>query len=121
MVSPSEQFEVFLGVDEGIKIARKLENKRVEAGAMKKASYTFSILVENFKSRASKITIIDQIPVSHDSDVDIFVEPRTTQPTSQTKDGQLTWEIELPAGGKKEIQLSYRVFYPASKPIFGLE
>ena len=104
MVAPREKFQVFVGVDEGLKIVRTLVSKRVEAGAMTKVYYDFSIKVENFKSKKAKVTVIDQIPVARDSDVDVLVEPETTKPTRKDKDGKMVWELEIDAGKSKTIR-----------------
>jgi uncharacterized protein (TIGR02231 family) len=121
MVSPGERFEVFLGADEGIKVTRRLENKRVEAGTLQKAHYVYAIKVENFKNKAVKLSVIDQLPISRDSDVEVIPDPDLTSPTSKTTEGRLTWELEIEPGKSKEIKLGYRVYYPANKPVHGLE
>jgi uncharacterized protein (TIGR02231 family) len=121
MVSPGERFEVFLGADEGIKVTRKLEAKKLEAGTLQKAHYLYVIKVENFKGKAAKVTVLDQLPISRDSDIEVIADPDLTPPTSRTADGLLTWELEIEAGKSKEIRLGYRVYYPANKPVHGLE
>ncbi len=121
MVSPGERFEVFLGADEGIKVTRRLETRRVEAGTLQKAHYVYAIKVENFKNKAVKLSVIDQLPISRDSDIEVIPDPDLTTPTSKTTEGRLTWELEIEPGKSKEIKLGYRVYYPAGKPVHGLE
>lgn len=121
MVSPGEKFEVFLGADEGIKVTRRLETRKVEAGTLQKAHYVYAIKVENFKGKPVKLSVIDQLPVSRDSDVEVMPDPDLTAPTSRTSEGRLTWELEIEPGKSREIRLGYRVYYPANKPVHGLE
>jgi uncharacterized protein (TIGR02231 family) len=121
MVSPGERFEVFLGADQGIKVTRKLESKKLEAGTLQKAHYLYLIKVENFKGKAAKVIVLDQLPVSRDSDIEVIADPDLTPPTSRTADGLLTWELEIGPGQSKEIRLGYRIYYPANKPVHGLE
>ena len=121
MVSPGEKFEIFLGADESIKVTRRLETRKVEAGTLQKAHYVYAIKVENFKAKAVKLSVIDQLPVSRDSDVEVMPDPDLTTPTSRTSEGKLTWELEIEPGKSKEIRLGYRVYYPANKPVHGLE
>ena len=121
MVSPGEKFEVFLGADEGIKVTRRLETRKVEAGTLQKAHYVYTIKVENFKAKAAKLSVIDQLPVSRDSDIEVMPDPDLTPPTSRTAEGRLTWELEIEPGKSKEIRLGYRVYYPANKPVHGLD
>jgi len=121
MVSPGERFEVFLGADEGIKVTRRLETRRVEAGTLQKAHYVYAIKVENFKNKAVKLSVIDQLPISRDSDIEVIPDPDLTTPSTRTSEGRLTWELEIEPGKSKEIKLGYRVYYPANKPVHGLE
>jgi uncharacterized protein (TIGR02231 family) len=121
MVSPGERFEIFLGADEGIKVTRRLETRKVEAGTLQKAHYVYAIKVENFKSKAVKLSVIDQLPVSRDSDVEVIPDVDLTTPTTRTSEGRLTWELEIEPGKSREIRLGYRVYYPANKPVHGLE
>lgn len=121
MVSPGERFEVFLGADEGIKVTRRLESKKLEAGTLQKAHFLYVIKVDNFKNKAARVTVIDQLPISRDSDIEVIPDPSLTPPTSRTPDGLLTWDLEIEAGKSKEIRLGYRVYYPANKLVQGLE
>jgi uncharacterized protein (TIGR02231 family) len=121
MVSPGETFDVFLGADEGIKVTRRLETRKVEAGTLQKAHYVYVIKVENFKAKPMRLSVIDQLPVSRDSDIEVIPDADLTSPTSRSADGRLTWELEIEPGKTKEIRLGYRVYYPANKPVFGLD
>jgi uncharacterized protein (TIGR02231 family) len=121
MVSPGEKFGVFLGADEGIKVTRRLETRNVIAGTLQKAHYVYAIKVENFKAKAVKLSVIDQLPVSRDSDIEVMPDNDLSPPTDRSSDGRLTWELEIEPGKSREIRLGYRVFYPANKPVHGLE
>ena len=121
MVSPGEKFEVFLGADEGIKVTRSLDTRKVEAGTLHKAHYVSSIKVENFKAKPVTLTVVDQMPVSRDSDVEVMPDADLTVPTERTSEGRLSWAIEIGPGQSREIRLAYRVYYPANRPVFGLE
>ena len=121
LIAPSEAFEVFLGVDEGVKVARRLESRRVEAGTLQKTHHVFVIRVENFKAQPARVRVLDQLPVSRDSDVEVIPDPDMTAPTSSGKDGKLAWDLEIAPGQAREIRLGYRVYHPAGRPVFGLE
>ena len=121
LVAPNESFEVFLGVDEGIKVTRRLESRRTETGTLQKTHHVFVIRVENFKAKAARLTVIDQLPVSRDSDVEIIPDADMTKPTASSPDGRLSWDLEIEPGASKEIRLGYRVYHPAGRPVFGLE
>jgi uncharacterized protein (TIGR02231 family) len=121
LIAPSEAFEVFLGVDEGVKVARRLESRRVEAGTLQKTHHVFVIRVENFKAQPARVRVLDQLPVSRDSDVEVIPDPDMTKPTSVGTDGKTVWDLEIPPGQAREIRLGYRVYHPAGRPVFGLE
>jgi uncharacterized protein (TIGR02231 family) len=118
LVSPGEEFEVFLSADETVKVTRKLESKRFEAGTLQKVHYTYSIRVENFKTKAVTVSVIDQLPISRDSDIEVLAERDMTPPTSRDNEGKLTWRLDLAPGESKEIRLSYRVYVPAAKSAY---
>jgi uncharacterized protein (TIGR02231 family) len=117
LVAPKQKFEVFLGIDANIKVERKLEEKKEEAGALRKLNYTYSIKVENFKDKKVKVTIIDQVPVSQESDIEVMLEGDI----KPDKEGKITWVKEIPAGKSETIILKYKVYYPAGRPVHGLE
>jgi uncharacterized protein (TIGR02231 family) len=121
MVSPGEKFEIFLGADEGVKVTRRLESRKVEAGTLQKAHTVYSIKVENFKGKPVRLSVIDQLPVSRDSDVEVITDPDLSPPSSRNSEGRLTWDLEIEAGKSAEIRLGYRVYFPANKPVHGLE
>jgi uncharacterized protein (TIGR02231 family) len=121
LIAPNEAFEVFLGVDEGIKVTRRLESRRTEAGTLQKTHYVFVIRVENFKAQPAQVSVLDQLPVSRDSNIEIIPDPDMTKPNASTQDGRLTWVLEIAPGQAKEIRLAYRVYHPAGQPVFGLE
>lgn len=121
MVSPREKFEVFVGVDESVKATRRLDGRRVESGTMRKVNYAYTIKLENFRAKKTTLKVFDRVPVSRDSDIDVFVEQETTKPTEHDAEGRLTWVVELDPGQTKEIKLVYRVFHPAGKAVAGLE
>lgn len=118
LVSPGEEFEVFLSADETVKVTRKLESKRLEAGALQKVHYTYLIRVENFKAKAVTVSVIDQLPISRDSDIEVLAERDMTPPTSKDNEGRLTWKLDLAPGESQEIKLSYRVYVPAAKSAY---
>jgi hypothetical protein len=93
----------------------------VIAGTHQKAHYVYAIKVENFKAKAVKLSVIDQLPVSRDSDIEVMPDNDLSPPTDRSSDGRLTWELEIEPGKSREIRLGYRVFYPANKPVHGLE
>ena len=111
----------YLGSDEGIKVERERVSRREETGALRKIHYHYEIKVENYKDEKVTVTVLDQIPVAQDNDVEVMLEDGTTEATVTHKNGKMEWKVELEAKGKKTITLKYHVYFPAHKPVHGLD
>jgi len=125
-VAPNEEFDLYLGVDERVKIERRPLKERVEVsllpglrGKTKSTEYEFLTTVENFTGRRIGITAFDQVPVSEREE--IVVESVKTAPGGVEKDpekpGVFRWVFELAPDQKQELRLSYRVRHPVEMQI----
>lgn len=120
-IAPNESFELSVGVDDGIKLTRKLEEKKEEQGALRKVYYSFVIQATNLKSDKVKLSVYDLVPVSRETDIEVMVMEGTTKYQSLDKDGKVQWIVELDKGQTADILLKYRVYHPVTKPVSGLE
>lgn len=120
-IAPNESFELSVGVDDAVKVSRKLEEKKEEQGALRKIYYSFTIKVTNLKGDKVSVLVHDLVPVSRETDIEVMVLEGTTKYQSMDKDGKIQWAVELEKGQSTEISLKYRVYHPANKPIDGLE
>ena len=120
-VSPGEEFDLYLGVDERIKVERKPLKERVEVsllpglrGKTQSTDYEFLTTVDNYTGRKASITVFDQVPVSQREE--IVVESIRQSPAETIKDdekpGVFKWQLELAPSQKQECRLSYRVRHP---------
>lgn len=115
----SDTMLLSFGKDENISI------KRVRAidltaskiiGTNKKETLGFDITVKNNRPVAINIEILDQIPVSRKSEVE--VTPEDLSGAEYTKDyGKLLWRVNVPAGQSKKIRFTYSIKYPKDKAI----
>lgn len=125
-IAPNESFELSAGIDDGIKAIRKLEEKQGDKGgglfgSAGKILYRFSIRVTNLSAEKRSVTVVDQIPISRDTDVEVMVTEATTKYASLDKEGRIEWKLELAAGETKEIILDYRIYHPAGRALPGIE
>ncbi len=127
LVVPSESFEMYLGIDEGIKLKRELVEKFSDmTGVMSRKNrveYSYKITVETYRDFEQKITILDQIPVSQDDRIDIKVKKIVPEPRYKGDDKQkgiLRWIVNLPPRGKETISFDYQIVYPPDVVIAGL-
>ncbi|UCC78388.1 MAG: mucoidy inhibitor MuiA family protein [Candidatus Zixiibacteriota bacterium] len=128
MVVPEEKFDLYLGIDDKIKINRELVEKFTDESGMlsrkDKLSYSFKITVENFKQAAHKITVLDQYPVSQNDQIDVKltkVSPETEPDELDISRGFLRWIFDLEPDHKKEISFAYEIKYPDDYKIPGLQ
>jgi len=121
----NDTFELALGIDEGIKVERKLINRvSGEKGFLsgrKKVTYEFEIIVTNTKSSSEVIDLVDQLPISQNEKVKIeLIEPDKKEVMIDNQN-RLTWKLRLKAGELKKLKLMYRIESPAYSQITGLE
>ena len=120
-VAPAEEFDLYLGVDERVRVERKVLKERVEVsllpglrGKTKSTEYEFLTTVENFTGRTIAVTAFDQLPVSEREE--IIVESVKQVPADAQKDpekpGVFSWSLNLVSNQKQELRLSYRVRHP---------
>ncbi|MCK4648389.1 mucoidy inhibitor MuiA family protein, partial [bacterium] len=120
-VAPQEECELFLGVDEGIKVKRELISKKTKSsGKKQETTYAYKIEVENYKKEKETITIIDQIPVSQDSRIKVKLLEMSEEPTEEIEQGIIKWRFNLLPKGKKEITFSFSIEYSRGVRIQGL-
>jgi uncharacterized protein (TIGR02231 family) len=110
--SPSEEVELNLGVDDRIRVERELVRRtagKAIIGSTRRREAEYRIKVGNYGRRATKVTVLDQIPVSRDDG--IVIKDVTCKPTpdERTDLGELTWKLPLDPGNSGEIIVGFRV------------
>lgn len=122
---PDEDITLSLGIDEGIKVEKKLVKKFTEsAGAFARGTrviYEFAIDIFNGKSREIALTVNDNIPVSRNEKIKVEIESPKKDEAKISDDGIITWDLKLASGEKKNLKVKFRVEYPKDLRITGLE
>jgi uncharacterized protein (TIGR02231 family) len=129
LVSPGEKFELHLGVDESIKVKRKLQKRKGdEKGIFTRShieDFSFLITLESNRDTAEEIVVRDQIPVS--TDEKIKVETKTLTPAENPEkdkdklaEGVVEWKINLGARSTEKIVLEFGVNHPKDLEVMGL-
>lgn len=130
-VAPTEKFDLYLGIDEGLKIEKELEKEKEEEkgliGKTKVISYKYKITAENYKDKAQELIIKDRVPVSQNEDIIVkigkFSVPPVEDPEKKKEfeeKGLVEWQISLEPKEKKEIIYSFIVSYPRDMMVEGL-
>ena len=129
LVGPGETFDLFLGIDERIRVKRKQLKARVDVsllpglrGRIKTIDYEYLTTIENFRKTAAVVTVIDQIPVSQHDDIKVENVTENPKPAAEDKEkpGVRRWVLSIPAGAKQSITSAYRINIPADLPVEGL-
>ncbi|MFC1703158.1 mucoidy inhibitor MuiA family protein [Candidatus Omnitrophota bacterium] len=129
-IGAEEEFDLYLGIDEGITVKRKkLKEKTDEtliAGLPSRTraiTFEYKLIVENYKSKKIKVNLYDQIPVSENEKIVVKKVKFSQEPTIKDyldRKGVMRWEFELKPKKTKEITLSYTIEHPRSLNVQGL-
>ena len=110
---------VSLGKDSRIvaeRITLKNKNERKFIGSNVKESKSFEIIIKNNLSRKVNIKVIDQIPLSMDSRIEVETENLSGGQLNSIT-GQVIWNTEIPASDSKKFKLEYTIKYPKGKQL----
>jgi uncharacterized protein (TIGR02231 family) len=122
-VAPGEEFEVQLGVDDQIKVERKLRRRstsKAVLGSTRTVDIAYEITVENHRDRKATVSVHDHIPVSVDGDIKVKPREATPAPASTDDLGELTWTLILPPGESSAVRHRFTVEHPAQVTVAGL-
>ncbi len=129
-IGPQEEFDLYLGADDNVKVKRELLEKKVDEtiigsilSPVKKANFKYKLTVENYKSRKVKVKLFEAIPVSQDDRIKVKVNQVSLEPkVKDWKDrkGIWLWELELEPKQKQEITYSFIIEHPRDMPVEGL-
>lgn len=119
-----EPVELFLGIDEGIRITRTEVSRKVDEGGLlsrrKKTDFVYKIEVENYKQHPVTISLLDHLPVSQHSDIEVRITSMRPDPVERTGQGIVTWKLELQPGEKKEIGYEFWIRHPQDMEVAGM-
>lgn len=120
--APGDTLEIPLGQDGRVRSSRKrlLELCSSSAlGGTKRTVQAFQLDLVNQHKRAVKIRVMDRIPLSRSSEIEVLVEDLDGGALDPTT-GWITWEITLAPNAQKTLAFSYKVEYPKKFSIQGL-
>ncbi len=128
---PLEEFDLYLGVDENVKIKREQLEKKVDdvfianiPSPNRKVTYKFKMTVENYKNKKIKVSLFEAMPVSENEKIKVNISNISLAPKDKdwkNKKGIWRWEIELEPKAKQEIFYTCSVECPRDMNIEGLE
>ncbi len=124
-IVPSDTMELALGIDDGIKIEKKLKNKFSETkgllGGDRQITYDYEIIITNNRRSEEEITIIDQLPLAMNEKINIEVIAPKRENKKKGENPKLVWKVKVKPGEQKSLPLKFKIDFPANLRIYGLE
>jgi uncharacterized protein (TIGR02231 family) len=126
-IAPAEEFDLYLGVDERVKVERQELKEKVEVsllpglrGKTKSIDYEQLTTIENFTGRKIHLTVFDLVPVSQREEIvveSVRQAPPNVEADLEQRPGVFRWELDLAPSQKQELRLSYRVRHPVDMQV----
>ncbi|VGO14528.1 hypothetical protein PDESU_03091 [Pontiella desulfatans] len=129
LVAPEEEFWIFLGADESIKVEHRLikryQSREGLTGRDVRHTYEYLMTVKNTHSVAEEVIVWDQLPISGSEGLKVkLLEPKYSKDTDSLKlddEQRISWFRTLEPGTEWEIPFSFHVEAPKDMKIDGLE
>ncbi len=129
-IGPQEEFDLYLGADENVKVKRDQVKKKVDetliAGipaTTRRTTFEYKLTVENYKSKKINVKLFEAMPFSEDDRIKVKIEKVSMEPKEKDwkdRKGVWLWELELEPKAKKEITYTYTVEHPRQMQVEGL-
>ena len=122
-VATGEEFELQLGVDDQVRIDRKLTRRttsKAVLGGTRTIDIAYEMSVENHRRGPVRVSVKDHIPVSTDAEIKVRLRETSPQAAEQTDLGELTWHVTLGPGEFATIRHRFTVEHPAGITVTGL-
>lgn len=124
-ILPEEAFAVAFGVDESIKVERKLVKRFTETTGVfsgsSKVGYQYELTVVNGKKKQVSVMLHDALPISRNEKVEVAITGLPTSDALLDSDKMLKWNAAVSAGGKQVLKYGYSVEHPKDERVSGLE
>ncbi|HET9894453.1 MAG TPA: DUF4139 domain-containing protein [Streptosporangiaceae bacterium] len=123
-VAAGEEFELQLGVDDQIRVERKLRRRstsKAVIGGSRTIDIGYEISVENHRPGEVSISVRDHIPVAADGEIKVRLRETNPNPDERTDLGELSWKVKLDSGGSATIRHRFTVEHPAQVMIRGID
>lgn len=129
LIAPQEEFWVFLGADEGVKVEHKLVKRyRSTEGLIDRRiryAFDYEIKLHNTHSVAEDVVVWDQLPMSGSENIEVtLVEPKISKKTESIKideDKFIEWHFKLKPNQEITVPFKFHVEAPVGVDISGLD
>lgn len=129
-IAPGEEFDLYLGVDENVKVKRKCLEKRVDQTLIagipsrtKRITLKYRLSVENYKSKGINVRLFEAMPVSQDERIKVKIKDVSLEPDEKDwkdRKGVWLWKLKLEPKAKQEIFYTLLIEHPRDMQVEGL-
>jgi uncharacterized protein (TIGR02231 family) len=123
-VATEEEAKMFFGEDRQIVVKyEQLKREKTAPGFLgktEKVRLIYKITVQNLRKNQVDAEILDQLPVSQNSKIEVKDINISPSPSKKDEKGVLTWNFSLTPQEKREILIDFTVEYPKGANILGL-
>lgn len=123
MLAGSEDHKLGFGIDDLVRVRHSVSQEKQGESGLISSSRTdnrgYMISVKNLHERAMNLTVLDQVPVSKNQEIEVELTGKTppTKKDVEDKPGLLAWEMKIGPDEERIIDFGYRVRWPAAKKI----
>lgn len=109
-VGAGEPFELGFGVDDGLRVRRKVIEKRTTTAitGTQHIEREVWLYVSNLSNGPKKLAITERVPVSEIEDLSVEVQPEKGM-KFDSRDGFATFDVEIAPHATKELTLAYKL------------
>jgi uncharacterized protein (TIGR02231 family) len=123
-IAAEEEAKVFFGEDRQIRIKHE-RTKREKSppgflGKNERIKLAYKITIQNLRKHKVDIEILDQLPISQNTKIEIKDLILTPEPAKKDEKGFLTWTLTLEPQEKKDILIGFTIEYPKGAYIRGI-
>ncbi|MBU2102111.1 MAG: mucoidy inhibitor MuiA family protein [Candidatus Omnitrophota bacterium] len=129
-IASAEEFDLYLGVDESVKVKREHVEKKVDetliAGipaSTRRTIIKYKLTVENYKSKKATVKLFEAMPVGEDDRIKVRVDNVSLAPVQKDwkdRKGVWLWELTLNPQQKQEIFYTLIIEHPRDMAVEGL-
>jgi len=115
----SDTLDISLGRDNKVMVTRtKLKDYSSVKyiGSNRKETHAYQMVVKNNRKVPIDIEILDQVPVSQDSEIEVYAE-EISDGQKNDLTGEVKWKFPMEPNQNKKINLTFTVKYPKNKPV----
>ncbi|MBE8989301.1 mucoidy inhibitor MuiA family protein [Nostoc sp. LEGE 12450] len=122
-IAPGQEFNLNLGIDEGLKIERELVERLVDKRLIsnqRRITYSYRLIITNLLDKEVNLKVTEQLPVSRNEQIKVRLS-RSNPQIQLGEMGILEWQLTLPAQEQKEIYYQFNVEHPPDLMVVGLD